>query len=46
MTEEYGKKMGFRKLDGRAMGFAETKPTFRDVCEASVTEWWDAQHFL
>ncbi len=24
VTEEYGKKMGFRKLDGRAMGFAET----------------------
>ncbi len=44
VTEEYGKKMGFRKLDGRAVGFAENKHIFGDVCEASVTEGSDAQH--
>jgi hypothetical protein len=37
--------MGFKKLDGKAavVGFAESRPTFRDMCEVRVTDRWGAQ---
>jgi hypothetical protein len=48
VTEGYAKKLGLRKLNGRAavMGFVETTPTFGNVYEASVTDRWDGQHLL